>query len=134
VTLVLYASAPSLALAAAALVLVGAAYIGVLSGLNTVVQLRAPAAYRARILSLYMVALGTIYPLGAVVQGFLDDRFGEPVVTAGCALGFLALMLGVGVARPRLVTVLDDPRPAVDGVSRQPASAGAGGPWAGDRD
>ena len=122
-TLVLYASAPSLALAAAALVLVGAAYIGVLSGLNTVVQLRAPPAYRARILSLYMVALGTIYPLGAVVQGFLDDRFGEPVVTAACALAFLALVAAVGVARPGLVTALDDPRRADDddGVSPQPA-------------
>src|SRR5207302_3216449 len=75
-TIVLYATAPSLWTAAAALVAVGAAYIGVLSGLMTVVQLRAPDHLRARILSLYMVALGVVYPIGAVIQGKLGDEFG----------------------------------------------------------
>ena len=64
---------------------VGAAYVGVLSGLGTVVQLRAPEALRARVLSLYMVALGTVYPLGAVLQGALGDRVGLRAVTAGGA-------------------------------------------------
>src|SRR5205085_2541453 len=75
-TIVLYATAPSLWTAATALVAVGAAYIGVLSGLMTVVQLRAPDHLRARILSLYMVALGVVYPIGAVIQGKLGDEFG----------------------------------------------------------
>ena len=68
-------------------------YIGILSGLGTVVQLRAPAALRARILSLYMVALGTVYPVGAVIQGALGDRFGLRTVTAGGAVVFVAVVL-----------------------------------------
>ncbi len=54
---------------AVAIVLVGASYIGVLSGLNTVVQIHAPPAARGRILGLYMLALGTIYPIGALAPG-----------------------------------------------------------------
>ncbi|MGI9023807.1 MAG: MFS transporter [Acidimicrobiales bacterium] len=106
---VAYALAPTLALATAALVVVGATYISVLSGLGTVVQLRAPTAYRARILSLYMVALGTVYPVGAVVQGVLDDRFGIRPVTAGCAIVFAALVIALRVLRPELAEAFNDP-------------------------
>ena len=117
-----YAAAPSVALAAVALVAVGAGYVGVLSGLGTVVQLRAPAPLRARVLSLYMVALGTVYPLGAVVQGALGDRVGLRTVTAGCAAVFLAVLLVAGLTRPDLVAALDDPPSADAGAS--PADAG----------
>jgi MFS family permease len=110
--LVAYAAAPTLALATVALAAVGAAYIGVLSGLATVVQVRAPRAVRARVLSLYMVALGTIYPVGAVVQGFLGDRIGLRVVTAGCAGLFAAGLVAFRLCRPDLVAALDDPVPA----------------------
>ena len=103
-----YAAAPSVATAAVALVAVGACYVGVLSGLGTVVQLRAPAALRARILSLYMVALGTVYPLGAVLQGALGDRLGLRTVTAGAAGLYLLLLVVAGLARPDLVAALDD--------------------------
>ena len=110
-----YAGAPTLALAAVALVAVGAGYVGLLSGLGTVVQLRAPAALRARVLSLYMVALGTVYPLGAVLQGGLADRIGLRTVTAGCAALFLAVAAVAGLARPDLVASLDDPPASDDG-------------------
>jgi MFS family permease len=103
-----YAAAPSVVAAAVALVAVGAGYVGLLSGLGTVVQLRAPAALRARILSLYMVALGTVYPLGAVLQGALGDRLGLRTVTAGAAAIFLAVVVGAGLARPDLVDALGD--------------------------
>jgi predicted MFS family arabinose efflux permease len=118
VLLAAYAGAPNLAAATVALVAVGAGYVGVLSGLGTVVQLRAPAALRARILSLYMVALGTVYPLGAVVQGALGDRFGLRAVTAGCAAVFLVVLVAAGLTRPGLVTAFDDVPPV-------PASAGS---------
>ncbi len=51
VLLVLYGLAPTLWLSAVAFLAVGAGYIAVLSGLNTVVQLRAPAEARGRILA-----------------------------------------------------------------------------------
>lgn len=103
-----YAAAPTLAVATVVLVAVGAGYVGVLSGLGTVVQLRAPEALRARILSLYMVALGTVYPLGAVLHGTLGDRWGLRAVTAGGAVLYLVVLLAAGLARPGLVAVLDD--------------------------
>jgi MFS family permease len=113
-----YAAAPNLATATVALTLVGAAYIGILSGLSTVVQLRAPNALRARVVSLYMVALGTIYPLGAVIQGALGDWIGLRTVTIGCALGFLSLVAALYLLRPRLADALEDPLAKEDGAIR----------------
>lgn len=108
-TIILYASAPSLWTAAAALVAVGAAYIGILSGLMTIVQLRAPEDLRARILSLYMVALGLVYPIGAVLQGKLGDEFGLRNVVVVCALVFAGtLLLLLGTRRSRRIA-LDEP-------------------------
>ena len=107
--LVLYGVSPSLPVAAIALALVGAAYIGILSGLATVVQLRAPIAFRGRVLSLYMVALGTIYPIGAVVQGAVGDRIGLRSVTVVGAVVFVTLLAVVRLARPNLLGALDDP-------------------------
>ena len=106
VALVLYAFAPSLALAAVALAVVGAIYIGILSGLQTVVQLRAPAEYRGRILSLYLVALGCLYPIGALVQGPLADAIGLETVTTVTSAALLAILLVVRVRRPHVLAVL----------------------------
>jgi MFS family permease len=114
-----YALAPSLALAIPAFVAVGAAYICVLSGLNTVVQLRAPVAARGRILSIYMMALGLVYPLGAVIQGWLADTHGIRAVTVWGALVLLALLALAALVRPTVFTNLADP-PAVDGPTAGP--------------
>jgi hypothetical protein len=113
VLLCAYALAPTLALAVPAFVAVGAAYIVVLSGLNTVVQLRAPVASRGRILGIYMMALGLIYPVGAIVQGWLADSHGIRAVTVGGALLFLAVATLAAVAYPTVFTDLGDP-PVVD--------------------
>jgi MFS family permease len=110
VLLVLYGLAPTFVVATAALLLVGAAYIGVLAGLNTVVQLRAPEALRARVLSLYMVALGVIYPLGAIIQGAVADHLGLRTVVVGTAVLLLAFLIAFHLARPHLTDSLDDPR------------------------
>lgn len=103
-----YALSPSLVVAAALLLLLGAAYIGVLSGLGTVVQLRTPAPFRARVLSLYMVALGVVYPVGAVLQGVVGDRIGLRAVTAATAALYLVIVLGVRAARPQLAVGFED--------------------------
>lgn len=113
VALAAYADAPTLALAAVGLAVVGAIYIGVLSGLQTVVQLRAPDEYRGRILSLYLVALGVIYPLGALVQGPAADAVGLTPTTVAAAGVLLALLGGTAVLRPALLRVLGEDRPRV---------------------
>ena len=124
VLLCLYAVAPTLATAAPAFVAVGAGYIVVLAGLNTVVQLRAPAASRGRILSIYMMALGLVYPLGAVLQGALADTHGVRAVTVAGALALLAVATLAAVVRPTVFTNLGDPVSAGD----VPVAVGPDGP------
>ena len=106
--LCVYALAPSVATSVAALGLVGLLYIGVLTGLSTVVLVRAPEAYRARVSSLFFVALGTVYPLGALVQGVVADRVGLADATIGGALLLAAVVTWVRVARPAFLATLDD--------------------------
>jgi MFS family permease len=111
--LALYGLAPTLALGAVALVAVGGGYIGVLSGLNTVVQLRAPRAARGRVLSFFMLALGTMYPIGAVLQGALGHVVGVRAVTVGAAALLAVVLAALSALRPEVFGALGDlPAPA----------------------
>jgi MFS family permease len=118
VALVLYGASPTAWLATVALLNVGAAYICVFSGLGTVVQLRAPVSLRARIISLYFMALGTLYPIGAAIQGPIADRLSLGSVTIGGALLLLAIVVATAVFRPQVLRSLDDtdafPSPLAD--------------------
>jgi MFS family permease len=105
--LVLYAASPALGLAAVAVALVGGCYISCLSGLNVVVQLRAPDELRGRLVSLYFVAVGVLYPIGAVVQGRLADAVGLRWVTGGAAVLLAITVLAARVLRPRAIVALD---------------------------
>jgi MFS family permease len=96
----IYSFAPTLTFAAIAILFVGFVYIGVLSGLSTVVQLHAPTRYRGRILSFYMVALGVSYPIGSLLQGPLVDRVGVHWIGGGAAAALACVLIGVGFARP----------------------------------
>jgi MFS family permease len=100
-----YGLGPDLWVGAVALLLVGAAYIGVLAGCNTIVQLYAPTALRGRILGIYMMALGILYPIGALAQGAIADVFGIRAVTVGGAAVLFALL--VTVLRRRIPANLD---------------------------
>ena len=111
--LIVYGLAPVLWISTLALFAVGAGYIAVLSGLNTVVQLRAPAAARGRVLSIYMMGLGLVYPIGAVVQGTIADRVGLRAVTVVGALVLLAVVAAVALVRPSILRALGDPQPNV---------------------
>jgi MFS family permease len=106
--LVLYGLAPTPVLAVLALALVGGAYICVFSGLGTVVQLRAPAEMRGRVVSVYFLALGTLYPVGALIEGPIGDRVGLGQVTVGAAVVLLALLGATRVLRPDRFLALDD--------------------------
>ena len=108
VLLMLYGVAPTLWLSAAAFLAVGAGYIAVLSGLNTVVQLRAPAEVRGRILSIYMMGLGIVYPIGAVVQGAVANHTGVRTVTVIGALALLVVMAAIALLRPVVFRSLGD--------------------------
>jgi MFS family permease len=109
---------------AVTLFVVGLIYIGVLSGLSTVVQLRAPEAYRGRILSFFLVALGVAYPVGSLVQGPVIDRIGVGPTTAGTAVLLLLIMAVTALRRPgfvRSVTGETNRDPAVPAPRPMPA-------------
>jgi MFS family permease len=91
---------------AVTLFLVGLVYIGVLSGLSTLIQLRAPAEYRGRVLSFFLVALGVAYPIGSLAQGPIIDWIGLGWTTAGTALLLAVIMCAVALGRPAMVRAI----------------------------
>jgi MFS family permease len=107
--LVGYGLAPTLWSSLVAFTAVGAGYITVLSGLNTVVQVRAPAEVRGRVLGVYMVGLGIVYPFGAVLQGWIGDRVGVRSVTVLGAGALFGVMVAVAAFRPGIFAALGDP-------------------------
>lgn len=96
-----YAYAPDLALAALALTVLGGSYVGTLTGLNTSVQLHAPATERSRILSLYVLSLSLFYPLGALTQAALARSFGVRLVSLIAALSFGVTVAYLTFFRPQ---------------------------------
>jgi MFS family permease len=122
---VLYGLAPTFPLAVAAIAVLGFVYLAVLSGTSTVCQLRAPRELRARIASLFMLGVGGGHALGLVVQGWLGDRVGLPVVTAATGLLLLGIVVTVRLARPDLLEAME---PSGDVHPLQPAHGqGQGG-------
>jgi MFS family permease len=106
VVLIAYSSSRTRWWGAITLFVLGLVYIGVLSGLSTVVQLHAPQEYRGRVLSLFLVALGVAYPIGSLIQGPVIGQIGIGWATAGSA-GLLALiMIVVALARPDVIRAL----------------------------
>jgi MFS family permease len=103
VALVAYSAAQTRWQGAVLLFAVGLVYIGVLSGLSTLVQLRAPQAYRGRVLSFFLVALGVAYPIGSLAQGPVIDWIGLGWTTAGTALALSLIMAAVAFGRPGIV-------------------------------
>jgi MFS family permease len=103
VVLIAYSASQTPWQGAVLLFAVGLVYIGVLSGLSTLVQLRAPQAYRGRILSFFLVALGVAYPIGSLAQGPVIDWIGLGWTTAGTALALSLIMAGVAFGRPGIV-------------------------------
>jgi MFS family permease len=119
--LVLYGSAQQLWWGAAGLFAVGLVYIGVLSGLSTVVQLKAPPAFRGRVLSLYLVALGVGYPVGALIQGPVVDRIGIGWTTTATAVLLTLVMMVAALCLPGV-------REALFGPDGPPAAVGSAAP------
>jgi MFS family permease len=123
--LVAYGAAPSLWLAVVALFVVGLVYMGVLSGLQTVAQLYAPAAYRGRVLSVFLVALGVAYPIGSLVQGPIANHVGVGATTVGAALALAVISALVAWRRPGFVRAVAADHPGDQPLA--PAEALAAG-------
>ena len=89
----LAAAAPTLPLAAAALVLVGAASVTFAAGVNSSLQLAVDPAMRGRVMALYSVVFLGSTPIGAPIAGALSDLAGP---RAGLTLGALAALGAAG--------------------------------------
>jgi MFS family permease len=107
--LVLYAVMPNIVLASIAIFLVGFLYLGALSSFTSIAQIRAPAAVRGRVLSVLMVLLGALYPVGTIIQGVLADQIGLRATTAGAATIMFGILVVTKLVRPRLADELQSP-------------------------
>jgi hypothetical protein len=107
--LTLYGYAPTIALSAFAIFFVGGAYLTAIASFMTIAQLRAPGHLRGRVLSVNNVLLGSLYPLGAVLQGALADAIGLRATTALSALVIAVVMVIVRVVRPHVTAAIDAP-------------------------
>jgi MFS family permease len=108
VALVLYALAPTLGFAVVAIFAVGALYLGSLSSFTTVAQLRAPAALRGRVVSVLMMLIGSLYPIGSVVQGAIADEIGLRATTTAAAVLLAGLLLAWRILRPHAADAIAD--------------------------
>ncbi|HEX5616331.1 MAG TPA: MFS transporter [Acidimicrobiia bacterium] len=109
VALVAYAYAPNLALSALGLVFVGALYLAAFSTFTTIAQTRAPTRLRGRVLSVNMVVLGVLYPVGSLIQGRLADAIGLRLTTALAGVVMAATLFVMRVLRPDAADALDAP-------------------------
>lgn len=100
--LVLYAVAPTLWLAAIAIVVLGLIYGYSFTSFMGVAQQSAPDELRGRVLAVNSFVLGIMFPVGALLQGHLADRVGLRWITAGSGVLLLAV-LGVTQLRRRSV-------------------------------
>jgi MFS family permease len=103
--LVAYGIAPTPWLAAGAVAVLSGVYIAAIISASAIAQQRAPKAFRGRVLSLNMLTLGAMYPVGALLQGWLADAVGLRSVTVGSAVVLALVLVAVRVGRPGCTAV-----------------------------
>jgi predicted MFS family arabinose efflux permease len=108
VALVAYALSPGIVTAIAFIFFVGALYLGVLSSFTSIAQLRAPTELRGRVMSVLNVLLGSLYPIGSVVQGWLSDNVGQRATQVGAAVAMLLVVAILRLVYPHYLRFLDD--------------------------
>lgn len=97
----IYGAAPSLAVAAVALSLVGATYGFAFTSFAGIAQHSAPDEMRGRVLAVNSFVLGILYPVGTLVQGAIADVTSLRAVTVGSGIALaLAMTLLAGRSAP----------------------------------
>ena len=109
------ALAPSLPLAVAAALAVGFTNVGIISGANAVVQLRAAPEMRGRVLALLSVVFLGSTPIGSPIVGWIAETVGPRWAIAVGALATLAVVAWTAhAARLAQATALADAGDAAD--------------------
>ena len=107
--LVLYGSAPVFVVAAFGLVLVGLTYGFAFTSFAGIAQQVAPDEMRGRVLAVNSFVLGTMYPLGLLVQGVIADVTSLRLVTAGSGVVLAVLLVILGTHRPDALALAAGP-------------------------
>jgi len=124
VALTIYSLMPNLGLAALGLFLVAVTYFGALSSFLSIGQLRAPTEIRGRVVSILALILGTLYPLGSILQGEIADVIGLRETTLIAAGLMLLALLALRLRNSRFADAIDEPPAPLD------AAASATPSWA----
>jgi MFS family permease len=111
--LVLYGGAPVFAVAAFGLVLVGLTYGFAFTSFAGIAQQVAPDEMRGRVLAVNSFVLGTMYPLGLLVQGVIADVTSLRLVTAGSGVVLAILLVILGTHRPDALALAAAPKDPV---------------------
>lgn len=116
-------ASPWFALAVVLLGCAGAGFLGLVSTLNTTVQLIVPDAMRGRVMALYVMGFTGAAPIGSLLQGWIADLVGirATVVAAGTIL--LVVMAWTWL-RGRLARLDADSGEAEGGLPPVPGPAG----------
>jgi MFS family permease len=95
--LVLFAATRVYAVGISLMALYGGCYLFVVAATNGDIQLHVEDSVRGRVLSIYMMAFGALFPLGSLLAGLVAERWGAPLTTVMgavvCALWGLAMLL-----------------------------------------
>jgi MFS family permease len=112
-----FAASRNLVISSILLVGIGAVYTMSVSATNSGLQTAVPARKRGRVMSLYMMAWGGLFPVGALIAGIVASHIGAPrtlgLMTIPLAIGAAAIVVAGhrldGVARPRRGTTVAAP-------------------------
>lgn len=102
VTQILTSLAPTLAIAYASMVLLGAASIGFLALGNATLQLAATPEMRGRVMGLWAMAFLGSTPIGGPIVGWIGEHMGPRY---GLGLGGVVTLLTAVLAYPKLLTI-----------------------------
>jgi predicted MFS family arabinose efflux permease len=95
VFLVLFGSIRSYAAGLILMFLFGAAYLLVISGTNSGIQLTVEDRVRGRVISIWMLAFGVAYPVGSLLAGVAASAWGPQATVVAGALVCSAWGLGM---------------------------------------
>jgi MFS family permease len=110
VTMLLAAVSPTLALAAVAMIAVGAFSVAFTSLTNTILQLEAEPEMRGRVMALWSVAFLGSTPVGAPIVGWIGERFDPRMsMVVGAVAALVAGAVGISAMRARRGAVVGGP-------------------------
>ncbi|HMA52224.1 MAG TPA: MFS transporter, partial [Magnetospirillaceae bacterium] len=98
------------------MVVVGFAMITMIGSCNTLIQSMVGDEYRGRVMAVYTMVLVGFGPFGALLAGWLAERWGAPLVVAG---GGICCILA-GLMLQSVLTELRDDARAMMGIAKAP--------------